>query len=88
MMNDKMTGFLAMSFSALLVGCSTTEDSASTTPSLNMANPASVYCDSVGGTSKTLTDEEGNAMSMCHLPDGTVVEEWALYRENHGDKAK
>ncbi|MBE1275433.1 DUF333 domain-containing protein [Enterovibrio baiacu] len=88
MMNNKMTGFLAMSLGALLIGCSATEESTSTAPSLNMANPASVYCDSVGGTSKTRKDEAGNAMSMCQLPDGTVVEEWALYRENHGDNAK
>ncbi len=81
----KMAGLVAMTLGALVAGCSVTEDKASTNPPLNMANPASVYCDSVGGTSKTLKDAEGNAMSMCHLPDGTVVEEWTLYRENHND---
>ncbi|MEZ9525149.1 putative hemolysin [Enterovibrio norvegicus] len=84
----KMAGFLTMALVFLVTGCSGTEDNASSNPPLNMANPASVYCDSVGGTSETRKDEKGNVMSMCHLPDGAVVEEWTLYRNNHGDNTK
>lgn len=38
-------------------------------------NPASLYCESRGGT---LAFRE--SVGYCTLPDGQVVEEWTLYR--------
>lgn len=48
----------------------------------NMANPASVYCGKVGGKLEIRTETGGEA-GYCHLPDGRVVEEWSLFRENN-----
>jgi len=47
-----------------------------------MANPASVYCQSLGGKTTIQTGDKGQ-YGMCHLPDGTQIEEWALYRRDH-----
>ena len=49
---------------------------------LGMANPASVYCAKLGGQlriEKTAAGEYG----ICVLPDGTEMEEWALFRRDH-----
>ncbi len=44
-----------------------------------VANPASAYCESLGGTVEFVETEEGQ-IGMCSLPDGRVCEEWKLYR--------
>ena len=46
---------------------------------VGMANPASVYCDELGGRLE-IRAEQGGEAGYCHLPDGSVVEEWQLYR--------
>lgn len=46
---------------------------------VGMANPASVYCANQGGRVE-LRDEAAGQAGYCHLPDGRVVEEWALFR--------
>lgn len=51
-------------------------------PAVGMANPASVYCAKLGGKSEIRTTPEGQA-GWCHLPDGTVIDEWDLYRRDH-----
>ncbi|QDH24797.1 DUF333 domain-containing protein [Neokomagataea tanensis] len=51
-------------------------------PTLGMANPASVYCEKIGGTVQ-IRNEKGGQVGYCHLPDGTVKEEWALFRSAH-----
>lgn len=49
-----------------------------------IANPAAVYCvDEKAGTSEIRTDEDGGQYGVCILPDGTEVEEWELYRQDH-----
>ncbi|MGS0978263.1 putative hemolysin [Burkholderia glumae] len=53
-----------------------------------MANPASVYCESLGGRSVSVKDKDGAAYAICHLPDGTQIEEWALYRRDHPQSSK
>ncbi|MFT8713362.1 DUF333 domain-containing protein [Komagataeibacter rhaeticus] len=47
-----------------------------------MANPASVYCQQRGGTLELRHTPRG-VTGWCHLPDGTVVEEWALLRRQY-----
>ena len=44
------------------------------------ANPASQYCVEQGGCLEIKKDEQGGEYGLCHLPDGQVVEEWALFR--------
>lgn len=51
-------------------------------PAVGMANPASVYCMKQGGTLE-IRDEAGGQVGYCHLPDGTIVEEWAYFRANN-----
>ncbi|WP_312971003.1 putative hemolysin [Acinetobacter gerneri] len=53
-----------------------------------MANPASVYCEKIGGSSITKKDASENEVGYCKLPDGTVLDEWELYRSAHQDNQK
>ena len=66
---------------SLLMGCS------SNAPSLNvlLPNPASEHCIRKGGKLEIVKGESGER-SMCHLPDGTVVEEWELFRRDNPQK--
>lgn len=43
-----------------------------------LANPSAVFCEDQGGT-YSLDDE------TCTLPDGSVVDAWDYYREQHGE---
>lgn len=53
-----------------------------------IANPASEYCASLGGTSEIQRTAEGEH-GMCTLPNGEQIEEWALFRRDHPqDKAQ
>ncbi|GAA5234557.1 DUF333 domain-containing protein [Verticiella sediminum] len=49
------------------------------TQRIGMANPASVYCRSQGGSSVPMLGPRGE-YALCRLPDGTREEEWSLYR--------
>jgi putative hemolysin len=46
---------------------------------VGMSNPASVYCQSIGGISGNITTDAGQA-GTCQLPNGTTVDEWVNYR--------
>jgi len=48
---------------------------------LGLANPASVHCADLGGTLE-MREEANGTVGYCHLPDGRVVEEWTLFRED------
>lgn len=48
---------------------------------VGMANPASVHCVKIGGKSRIRTDASGNQTGYCHLPNGRICEEWALFRD-------
>ena len=50
-----------------------------------MANPASVNCGKIGGTTEIKTATDGGQYGMCTFPNGTSCEEWALFR-NEGCK--
>lgn len=62
-----------LSLSPILFACNAHQSS-----KLDMANPASVYCESIGGE-LTFKDQTG----YCHFSDGKVIEEWELYRRDH-----
>ncbi|WP_230844502.1 putative hemolysin [Acetobacter pasteurianus] len=47
-----------------------------------MPNPAAVYCIKKGGTLSTESTDKGQ-ISYCHLPDGSVMEEWELFRRDN-----
>lgn len=46
---------------------------------VGIANPAAIYCQSIGGISGNLTTDAGEA-GTCQLPSGAVVDEWVNYR--------
>lgn len=49
---------------------------------VHLANPASVYCGEQGGTLEIKSDRHAAQYGLCHLPDGSVCEEWAFFRDN------
>lgn len=44
-----------------------------------MANPASVNCGQIGGTTEIMTAPDGSQYGMCNFQNGTSCEEWALF---------
>ena len=53
------------------------------TPVIEMANPASIFCEKHGGKSINVKDKDGNETGKCQFKDGTKVDEWHYYRENN-----
>ncbi len=49
---------------------------------VSKSNPASVYCADLGGKLEMRQEQAGEA-GYCHLPDGSSIEEWKLYRDNN-----
>lgn len=47
---------------------------------LKIPNPASVFCQKQNGKIEIKKDEQGNQYSLCIFEDGSVCEEWALFR--------
>ena len=52
--------------------------------SAGIANPASVYCTKSGGALEIKKDASGGEAGYCTLVNGTICEEWALYRGECG----
>lgn len=48
---------------------------------VEIANPASTYCVSIGGTSFVRNTPSG-AVGYCRLPNGKVEDEWTLFRNS------
>ena len=69
-------------FSLLLAACGGEES----TPVANvdLANPASVYCEDNGGTLELRSDNEGNVNGVCIFADGSECDEWAFFRGECG----
>lgn len=66
-----------------LSACSHTKNAPENAPQVGMASPASVFCEQKGGKSEIRKNEDGSEYGVCHLPDGSVVEEWEYFRANH-----
>jgi len=66
---------------ALLSACAAPTP-APETKSIGMANPASQYCVKRGGKLEIVKQADGEH-GMCHLPDGSVIEEWELFRRDN-----
>jgi putative hemolysin len=45
-----------------------------------IANPASVYCESNGGKVEMRTEADGGQFGVCLFPDGSQCDEWAYFR--------
>lgn len=64
---------------AAISGCSTAQKNETEKPTLGMANPASTYCVEQGGKLEIRKEANGE-VGYCHLPNGQIIEEWALFR--------
>ena len=53
---------------------------------VQLANPASTYCVSLGGELDIEKQAEGE-VGYCSLPSGERIEEWSLYRRDHPSHA-
>jgi putative hemolysin len=60
-----------------IFGC--TQSAKPAVSNVQIANPASVFCEEHGGK-LDIKDEVGGQVGYCTLPDGKVCEEWAFYR--------
>ena len=54
-------------------------------PTAGMANPAAQYCSAQGGTLEIVRGA-GGEYGVCHLADGVVMDEWALFYRDHPQK--
>jgi hypothetical protein len=66
--------------SILVAGC--TVSGPDPVMGLQLPNPASVYCIERGGSIDIQETPQGD-VSTCVLSDGTRVDEWEFYRQNH-----
>lgn len=76
---------LAMTVVTGLAGCSQQSQQTHETQ-VGMANPASVHCEKVGGKVVIEKDKQGGERGICHLPDGTQIDEWELFRRDQAQK--
>lgn len=72
----------AMTISVLLF-CTACAQSAKVEkiPKIGMANPASVHCANLNGSTKLTKEPEGQ-VGWCQLPNGKICQEWPLFRDN------
>ncbi|GEN25595.1 hypothetical protein HCU01_35440 [Halomonas cupida] len=69
----------------LLAGCNASQEAQTNDTSIGMPNPAAVHCESKGGTHEIKKTDAGET-GTCHLPDGTSVDAWQLYRDDMGQQ--
>lgn len=79
--SGKTAFFSGIAALSLLAGCSSVESGQTAA----IANPASEHCVKKGGRLEIVKEAAGEK-GMCHLPDGTVVEEWELFRRDNPQK--
>ncbi len=51
-----------------------------------MGNPASLYCQKLGGKSEIASYKNGDEFATCRFPNGNVYEEWTLFRMFNGQQ--
>ena len=64
---------------SLAAGCQTVTPEQATETPVNLANPASVFCEEHGYTLQ-MRDSAAGTVGQCQFPDGSVCEEWAFFR--------
>ena len=80
-----MKKMIAMACMSILVSaCTTNPQATSETPIIGLVNPASENCVNKGGRLE-LRNESNGQVGYCHLPDGQVIEEWALMRSEQSE---
>ena len=75
---------LALLFSTAALAACSADKAGQEVPAVGIANPASEFCAQKGGKLEMKKDKDSGEYGVCHLPDGSVVEEWAYFRSHHG----
>ena len=70
---------LSLAVATALAACSASEKQES--PKVGAANPASDSASNKAENPKSKKIKTVGEYSVCHLPDGTVVEEWEYFRQ-------
>jgi putative hemolysin len=78
-MRARSSWWLLLVLALVLFSCGEDDDD----NGAEMPNPASVFCEEQGGSVEIVTDADGNQSGVCHLPDGTQIDEWEYYRQYH-----
>lgn len=83
-------GALAVCAAGILAGCEhhTEDQSRNSVRPLRIPNPAALYCTKKGGTLSMQQDATKGQVGYCHLPDGTVMDEWELFRRDNPSPTK
>ncbi|AZY48873.1 DUF333 domain-containing protein [Bordetella avium] len=68
--------------SLLVAGCT---NSGGLAKPVGQVSPASVHCVEVGGTLELQRAGQGQ-LGMCTLPDGSRIEEWALFQRDRASR--
>lgn len=71
------TGYICLT-PALIVGCIPHPAMRQWNHQLGLANPASKYCEDVGGWI-VLDESPERQAGYCHLLDGGIIEEWNFF---------
>lgn len=79
----KKTIFLGLALVSL-TACSAVQHKELTPLKIGSPNPASQYCVEQGGKLE-IRNETNGQVGYCHLPNGQVVEEWKLFRDNQAN---
>jgi putative hemolysin len=66
----------------------TSEPAATSTPPVNMPNPASVFCAQHGNKLEIHTAADGSQSGVCVFPDGSACDEWDYYRGECGTRVQ
>ncbi|WP_338491321.1 DUF333 domain-containing protein [Erwinia aphidicola] len=74
-----MTRLIFLALPAILSACSAKQEPRN---QVSLANPASVYCQKVGGSLEIVKESSGE-VGYCTLPSGERIDEWALYRRDN-----
>ncbi|MGO4703258.1 putative hemolysin [Dyella sp. 2RAB6] len=78
-----MKTFVLALLITLLAACTSPAERAAPTGAAQLANPASVYCQQLGGKLEIVKGKDGGESGYCTLPGGERIEEWALFRRDH-----
>lgn len=62
----------------------TPKPAVTSTPPVNMPNPASVYCAQHGNKLEIHTATDGSQSGVCVFPDGSTCDEWSYFRGECG----
>lgn len=78
-------GAMMLTLLGTMVACTHTHEDRSTqrVRPIRMPNPATLYCVKKGGKIETHYEDKKGQVNFCRLPDGSVNEEWALFRRDN-----